>query len=398
MRRFSSAGDVVAKERLTRPCFVFRPHEVTVAAQAFLNGFPGIAHYAVKANPNAQVLQQIWDSGIHAFEVASIEECRSIREQFPAATVRFMHPIKYASDIAEAYQLFGIRDFAVDHPDEVAKILIATGQATDLNLIVRIVPRSSGAVMPLNQKFGIDGDDARQLLKLCRRVAAKVGITFHVGSQCLTPTSYANSIHHAAELSRGLKIDILDVGGGFPVSYPGMKALPLQQYFEEIRCAVMESMSLAEAELWCEPGRAMVAQSQSLIVPVMARRGETLYIGEGTYGALFDAGYPKFPFPVRLLRPSSEANVAYRFFGPTCDSLDVMEGPFLLPADIQESDFLEVGQLGAYGQALITGFNGFRHHDMCVVSDDAFSDFETRPVIPTQTFSHADRRNKGAAL
>lgn len=375
MRKFIDAREVVASRVMLRSCFLNRPHEIASVAASFLSDFPGTAHYAVKCNPDPDILQTIWDSGIHAFEVASAEECRLIKERWPMATVRFMHPVKFPSDISEAYHRFGVRAFALDHTDELQKILRATDNASDLTLMVRLTPRSHSAVMPLGRKFGTDGLEAIDLLHECRRVAHKLGVTFHVGSQCLDPAAYANSIHHAAKLCRGIRVDVLDVGGGFPVEYPGMNPPPLKNYFEEIRCAVMDSVGLTNAELWCEPGRAMVARSQSLLTPVLARRNNTLYIGEGTYGSLFDAGTPGFPLPARLVRPSSAGLIPFRFYGPTCDELDVMEGPFFLPDDIGEGDFIEVGQLGAYGLSIRTNFNGIGLDPVCVVTDSAFGDF-----------------------
>lgn len=381
MRRFSHAEEVVVSINPQRPRFLVRPHEISAAAQCFLEGFPGTVHYAVKCNPNPAVLQTIWDAGVHSFEVASIEEVRLVRQFWKMAKLRFMHPVKYPSDVREAYEIHGIRDFALDHEDELHKIQQATNNADDLSLIVRIRARSDAAVMPLNRKFGIDNSAASSLLKKCRSVAHRVGLTFHVGSQCMDAAAYSNSIQYAARLAEGIDVDILDVGGGFPASYPGMHPAPLQQYFEEIRCATLES-SLCNAELWSEPGRAMVASGCSLLVPVLARRNDTLFIGEGTYGSLFDAGSPRFPFPVRLVRQSSAAMGGFRFFGPTCDELDVMEGPFMLPADVLPGDFLEVGQLGAYGESLSTGFNGFERDESVVVSDAAFSDTFRGPVVP----------------
>lgn len=380
MRKYVDAQDVLTSTVISRSCFLNRPHEISKAATTFLSDFPGTVHYAVKCNPDPDILQMIWDSGIHAFEVASLEECRLIKELWPMAVVRFMHPVKFAGDIFEAYHRYGIRTFALDHADELQKILMATEYASDLTLVVRISPRSDSAVMPLSGKFGIDGPEAVQLLQACRAVAKKLGVTFHVGSQCLNPAAYANSIHHAAELCRGIQLDVLDVGGGFPVDYPTMRTRPLKQYFDEIRCAVLDTVGLRGCEIWCEPGRAMVAAGQSLLTPVLARRHQTLYIGEGTYGALFDAGFPRFPLPARLARPSSAPLQPFRFFGPTCDELDVMEGPFVLPDDIHEGDFIEVGQLGAYGMALRTNFNGFLLNPSVIVTDAPFTDFDRPPI------------------
>ena len=115
-------------------------------------------------------------------------------------------------------------------------------------------------------------------------------------------------------------------------------------------------------EVICEPGRALVAESGSTIVRVNLRKKDKLYINDGTYGSLFDAGVPNFILPTRLItngRIQSKKITAFQFYGPTCDSLDYMKGPFLLPNNIKEGDYIELGQLGAYGLTFRTKFNGF---------------------------------------
>jgi ornithine decarboxylase len=190
-------------------------------------------------------------------------------------------------------------------------------------------------------------------------------VCFHVGSQCLDPQAYGRAIARAAEAIAlsGVAVDVVDVGGGFPVSYPDLTPPALDCFTAAIRDAAATYLGGA-VRLWAEPGRALVAAGGSLVVQVQLRRGDALYINDGVYGSLSDAGGPGFRFPVRRIapgRPEAE-NVplrAFSLFGPTCDSTDRMQGPFLLPADIDEGDWIELGQLGAYGGCLRTGFNGF---------------------------------------
>ena len=125
-------------------------------------------------------------------------------------------------------------------------------------------------------------------------------------------------------------------------------------------------------ELFCEPGRAIVAESGSAIVKVVLRKKNKLYINDGTYGALFDAGVPNLVFPSKMIsngRIQSKKLTAFSFFGPTCDGLDYMKGPFLLPNNIKEGDYIELGQLGAYGLTFRTKFNGFYSNEICEISD-----------------------------
>ena len=169
-----------------------------------------------------------------------------------------------------------------------------------------------------------------------------------------------------------MKLDVLDIGGGFPSIYPGMTPPPLGNYMKAIRKVVKALPKLADCQLVCEPGRALVAESGSVVVRVDLRKGNALYLNDGTYGSLFDAGTPGFVFPVKAIRPAgglAPELAEFSFFGPTCDSLDAMKGPFQLPLDIAEGDWIEIGQLGAYGATMRTKFNGFYSDTTVEVSD-----------------------------
>jgi ornithine decarboxylase len=225
----------------------------------------------------------------------------------------------------------------------------------------------------LSGKFGAEPAEAVSLLRAARPHAATLGVSFHVGSQCLDPGAYAGAVALAAQVIRdsGVAVDLLDVGGGFPVAYPDIVPPPLTAFTGAIAQAVA-AHGLGGLRLWAEPGRALVAAGTSVVVQVQHRRGQTLFVNDGVYGALSDAGAPGFRFPARLVRPGGAATAAtlpFAFFGPTCDSADHMKGPFLLPADVAEGDWIELGQLGAYGGALRTGFNGFDRAVLAEVAD-----------------------------
>jgi ornithine decarboxylase len=235
-----------------------------------------------------------------------------------------------------------------------------------------------GAVYDLSGKFGAAPDEAARLLAAARPRAARLGLCFHVGSQCLEPDAYARALKLAGETIRasGVAVDVVDLGGGFPVSYPDVVPPPLSAYMATIKEAVAE-LGHAGVQLWAEPGRALVAGGVSVVVQVQLRRGDALYINDGIYGSLSDAGVPGFRFPVKLLRPipSTALLRPFELFGPTCDSADHMHGPFLLPDDIREGDWFEIGQLGAYGSCLRTAFNGFDRARVVEVADS--------PLLPT---------------
>jgi ornithine decarboxylase len=356
-----------------QPVILNRPHAAARAARFFTEKFPGKSLYAVKANPSPDLLQILWDSGVTHFDVASIAEVRLVRSLLPEATLCFMHPVKTRSAIAEAYREHGVRTFSLDTEEELAKIVEATAEAQDLNLLVRLRVSSEYSELSLASKFGVDLADAAGLLRSVRQHCDALGVCFHVGSQAMTPFAYVQALERvrAAIAEAAVTVDIVDVGGGFPSSYPGMEPPPLEDYFAMI-ARHFEALPISySAELWCEPGRALCAEYSSLIVKVEKRRGEELYINDGAYGALFDAAHVAWRFPVRaleddLVQPDQE----FSFYGPTCDDADYMKGPFMLPADIQAGDYIEIGMLGAYGAAMKTGFNGFGEAMAVTVEDE----------------------------
>ncbi|MBO0737451.1 MAG: type III PLP-dependent enzyme, partial [Alphaproteobacteria bacterium] len=336
--------------------------------------------YAVKCNPEPRVLRALWAGGIRHFDCASLYEVALVRNLLPAAEIHFMHPVKSRPAIREAFDSCGVTDFVFDSADELAKILQETvpvglvGDPPVLGLVVRLALPKGSAVYDLSGKFGAPLEEAISLLRAARPHAARLGIAFHVGSQCLEPEAYARAMALAAEAiaNSGVCVDIIDVGGGFPVSYPDMAPPSLRDYVAAIEAAA-EALP-GTVRLWAEPGRALVASGGSVVVQVQLRRGETLFVNDGVYGSLSDAGVPGFRFPARRIRlgqaDDAETPLAdFTLFGPTCDSADRMRGPFRLPADMREGDWVELGQLGAYGACLRTGFNGFGKAERAEVAD-----------------------------
>jgi len=367
LHQYPDASAVVRALSPDEPVIINRPHAAARAARFFVEKFPGTSLYAVKANPSPELLKVLWDAGISHYDVASIAEVRLVRATLPGAVLCFMHPVKSASAIAEAYKVHGVRTFSLDSHDELAKIVAATAQADgtpaeDLRLCVRLRVSSEYSELSLASKFGIDLADAGALLQATRQVADWLGVCFHVGSQAMTPFAFVQALERvrAAIVNAAVTVDIIDVGGGFPSIYPGMEPPPLEDYFGAIHRAA-ESLPVSySSELWCEPGRALCAEYNSLVVRVEKTRDDELYINDGAYGALYDAAHVGWRFPVRSLSEGrSDQLKPYSFYGPTCDDADYMEGPFLLPVDVQAGDYIEIGMLGAYGAAMKTAFNGF---------------------------------------
>ena len=372
------SGADIAKLRPVQPVTLLRPHAARRAARFFAEEFPGRSLYAVKANPSPDLLKILWNAGVTHYDVASIGEIRLVHETLPEAVLCFMHPVKAEEAIAEAYFEHGVRTFSLDTLDELNKIIRATSTddqiASDLNLLVRLRVSSDHSKLSLASKFGAEPDEIKQLLIATRQAADALGICFHVGSQAMSPAAYAEAMARVRDaiVEAAVTVDIVDVGGGFPSSYPGMEPPPLENYFAVIHEGFEKLPISYSAELWCEPGRALCAEYSSIVVRVEKRRGSELYINDGAYGALFDAAHIGWRYPVRLLRDedSGVRLTQFSFYGPTCDDLDHMAGPFELPGDVKAGDYIEIGMLGAYGCAMRTGFNGFGTERTEIVQDE----------------------------
>jgi ornithine decarboxylase len=372
-----------------QPVTLLRPHAAQRAARFFVEKFPGKSLYAVKANPSPDLIRLLWESGITHFDVASIAEVRLARANAPQATLCYMHPVKPEESIHEAYFEHGVRTFSLDTEEELEKIVRATNGATDLTLCVRIRVSSEHSKLSLAAKFGAEPSEMKQLLIETRQVADALGICFHVGSQAMTPSAYTQAMERvrSAIVESGVTVDVVDVGGGFPSVYPGMEPPCLEAYFAAIHRSFEDLPVSYSSELWCEPGRALCAEYSSLIVRVEKRRGDELYINDGAYGALFDAAHVGWRFPVELLRTSDTKDMAFSFYGPTCDDMDHMAGPFMLPADIKAGDYIEIGMLGAYGCAMRTGFNGFVGGESHIVTDEPMASLYIEDEAPRRLSS-----------
>ena len=374
MQKFNSVDELVSSIRPVDPIYCIRPNSIKSACSWFKHNFPGQILYAVKTNPLEKVIKIIGESGVDKFDVASINEVKLIRKVFPKARAYYMNTVKNREHIKEAYSNYNIRDFALDTKEELQKIIEATNGAKDLILYVRVSISNEHAEIDLSKKFGALPSEALGLLRLAKAHAKKVGLSFHVGSQCMHPISYAKGIREVGNIIKKTKIvpDVINVGGGFPSVYPDLNPQPLENYIQEIKNA-FDSLKLEnKPELLCEPGRALVAESGSSIVKVILRKKQKIYINDGTYGSLFDAGVLNFVLPTRMIsngRMTSKKLTAYSLYGPTCDSADFMKGPFVLPNNLKEGDYIEIGQLGAYSLTFRTKFNGFYSNQIFEVYD-----------------------------
>jgi ornithine decarboxylase len=376
MQKFKSVEELVNQLRPDKPVYCIRRNSILSASKYFQKKFPGKILYAVKTNPHKEVIRTLVKSGIDQFDVASIEEIKVVRELSESAKCSYMHTIKSKESIYEAYFKYGIKTFALDTKDELIKIIKNTNNAKDLELFVRVAVSNEHAEIDLSKKFGALKSEATGLLRLVKQYAKKIGLSFHVGSQCMHPISYHKGIKEIGDIIKKTKInpDYINVGGGFPTIYPDLIPQSLDNYLSEIKKSLRDLKLVSKTEIICEPGRALVAESGSSIVRVNLKKKQNLYINDGTYGTLFDAGTPNIVFPSKMIKESSNKIIskkltAFDFYGPTCDSMDYMRGPFLLPNNIKENDYIELGQLGAYGLTFRTQFNGFFSDEIYEVED-----------------------------
>lgn len=382
MQSFPSALALLGAQQPSLPTLCLRPHAAQHAVRWFLANFPGeIVAYALKANDSPALLNAMYDAGLRHVDVASlpeIEACAHLAD----VTMHFMNPVKSREAIRRAYHEFKVRTFSLDSADELAKICEETDNASDLTLVVRLTVPAGDSLMPLENKFGVAGKEAVALLQMVRQVAAHVGVAFHVGSQTLTPAAYTLAFAEVEKLiiASGVVVDLVDVGGGFPARYTHQTPVAMVKFMHVIK-AGFESLTVGpHCQLMCEPGRALVAEAESVILRVEARRGNDLYLNDGAFGVLYDAAHYDVMYPVEMVGAKRGVKTAsFSFYGPTCDSADAMPGPWMLPEDIKEGDFIEVGMVGAYGRVLANRFNGCgQYHEAVLTDAPMFSLFGTK--------------------
>ncbi len=387
---YPAAAEVIRDVPVDQPVLCLRPHAATRAARWFVEHFPGETLYAVKANSSPVIIDALRDAGIRHFDVASVTELRTIGA-LPGTTMHVMHPVKSRRFIAEAYYDFGVRTFALDSEAELEKIEDATGGAKDLTLIVRVACPSTYSEISLEGKFGAPWNEAPALIRGARQKSETLGISFHGGSQMMCAAGYGQVLRNVSQqiVRAATMVDIIDVGGGFPARYPGREPPALESYMAEIRAAFDRMAVGYSCQLWCEPGRALVAEAESVIVKVDGRRGDTLYINDGAFGTLYDAAHCKWVFPVqayssRGIPLDSHSLAPFGLYGPTCDSADFLPGPFMLPPGIGEGDCIEIGNIGAYGRVMAGHFNGYGYHGEAILTDEPmlsmYADEENRAV------------------
>ena len=371
---FSRYRHYGARDHARPPRLLRSSRRVPAAGEGFHAGFNGTPLYAVKCNPDPFVLATLFEAGITGFDVASVEEVRHVDSLFgEAASLFFNNPAKSREAIRASTFTYGVRYFTVDHPSELDKLVEETrGDASEIGIAVRVATKMASSRYALSSKFGATPELASQLLKLVRKAGFRVGLSFHVGSQCLDPSAFGHALLICREVLRqfGSEVDLLNIGGGFPAPYPGDTPERLDNYFTAAELGRRALGLSQDCLVLCEPGRALVGTAASVVMQVLMRKEETLYCNDGIYGNLQELRSAKERRPARLIRRDGSVAAGaseYRVFGPTCDSDDVLGCPLQLPEDVQEGDWIELGMMGAYSSATRTPFNGFSDHSIIQV-------------------------------
>jgi ornithine decarboxylase len=382
LAHYSSVAAFLQAEKPEFPAYLIYPARFRAMAKSFLDSFPGTTMYAVKANPAPHVLDQIYAAGIRHFDTASLAEIALIRARYPEAHCHFMAPVRIPGTARDAAREYGVRDFVIDCDDELDKLLRETEGVKGLRIFVRIATPLGGALLELSSKFGATPEEGARLLKRVKASGAAAALTFHVGSQCLSPFSYAQAVEmvRRSAMASGVPIMALDIGGGFPNPYPGNEVPPSHWFFDTIKEAITTFTLEPKGELLCEPGRALCAQGLSLVTRVILRKDDKLYLNDGIYGSFDELTLPGWTagYSHRVLMTSPDGRVRersgeakpFKVFGPTCDTLDVLPKPLLLPQGVQQGDYIFFENVGAYSAAVRTHFNGFFPDDWAVIEGD----------------------------
>jgi ornithine decarboxylase len=377
---YATIEEVIAALKPTEPVYCLMPEKFKAAAKRFLDSFPGDPMYAVKSNPLPHVLDLVWASGIRHFDTASLGEVKMVKTRFPEAICHFMAPVRLPGHAREAFATYGVTDYVVDCDFELDKLAAEVGDPAKVRIFVRLAAQLGGALLELSSKFGTVPDEGARLLKRIVEIGAQPALTFHVGSQCLSSFSYAQAVEIVRRTidKAGVRITGLDIGGGFPAPYINNDVPPFLWYFDTIKEAI-DTLEIPNLPLLCEPGRALVAEGMSLITQVVLRKKDRLYINDGVYGSFdeltlpgFNADYPNRVFTLdgagRVLPLPGEMR-PFRVYGPTCDTLDVLPRPQMLPDGIEPGDFIVFDAMGAYTVAVRTTFNGFYPDTWVLVGD-----------------------------
>lgn len=373
-KTFTDVASMLRAKQPAAPVYCIHPNVYLETAKQFLAGFPGRVLYAVKANDHPDIVRLLHRAGVSHFDCASLPEIELIHNVCPGATAYFMIPVRLRGAARVAQSKFGVRHFMIDHMSGLQPL---TGEIDMKRAVVfaRMAVHHSSAMLDLSSKFGAPPEEIPDLLQAIADHGAEPALAFNVGSGVTNPEAYAHAIGLAADaLERvPMRLRLVDIGGGFPKSYPGFPVPPLTEYFAVIAEAAKKLPLAEDGEIMGEPGRALAAPGLSAVVEVLLRKNDRLYINDGMYGILWELRFPGHDrYPVMAYRDGAAiggSTTTFKLFGPTCDGTDELPGEVELPADIRPGDHLEFSNIGAYSLSGRTRFNGHYSDDIVTITD-----------------------------
>jgi len=373
---YSTVAEMLRATEPRRPVYCVYPDLYRAAAAEFVNSFSGRVLYAVKANDHPEIIRLLVEGGVRHFDCASIAEIESVKRVSPEAACYFMTPVRLRGAAGQAQSEYGVRHFMIDHQSGLDSL----AEEIDLDksvIFARMAVHHPSAMQDLSVRFGAPQEDIPNLLTRITESGAEAALAFNVGSNVSKPDAYRHAIGVAEAVLSDLpfRVRLVDIGGGFPMSYPGYVVSPLAEYLDAVHEAVAALPLQEGGEVLAEPGRALAAPGLSAVVEVLLRKERRLFLNDGMYGVFWELRFKGHDrFPVRCFRDGAElagTTEAFQLFGPTCDSTDTLPGEVELPVDIRPGDYLEFGKIGAYSLAGRTNFNGFYSDDIVTIDGDS---------------------------
>ncbi|MGB7271021.1 MAG: type III PLP-dependent enzyme [Albidovulum sp.] len=361
---WAGPSEFIRNHEPDHPVMFFAPSVLQATARQFIDGFPGLVTYAVKANPDEMVVQNLIAAGVKGFDVASPAEIALIHRAAPLAVMHYNNPVRARHEIAFAVA-HGVASYSVDSRTELQK-LIEIVPPEDTEITVRFKLPVQGAAYNFGAKFGASVEMAAEMLRTVKDAGFIASLTFHPGTQCTDPMAWDSYIRAAADICRqaGVQARRLNVGGGFPSHRQSGELPQLAAIFGLIDRVATEVFGDERPALVCEPGRGLVAESMSLATRIKGvRDGDHVFLNDGTYGCMDELPLTGMINRVAVLDAKGARRTGeergFVVFGPTCDSVDRLPGEVALPSTTEEGDYVVISGMGAYSTATNTTFNGF---------------------------------------
>ena len=374
IKTYPNVTELLRQSDPHQPVYCIFPHVYRNSTQEFLEGFPGRVLYAVKANNHPAVIEVLHHSGVQHFDCASLQEVELVYKHCPGASMYFMNPVRFEGDARIAQLQFGVRHFVIDHESGLRPLLDEIDASKSV-VFARMAVSHASAQADLSSKFGAPPSDIPDLLQQISSAGAEAALAFNVGSGVEDPEaySYALDIVNGVLSNSAQPVRLVDIGGGFPKSYPGLSVPPLTEFFKRVTDSSRELPLANNGELLAEPGRALSAPGMSAISRVLLRKTDRIYLNDGLYGAFWELRFKAhLEYSCRVFRngkPLQGNTASFQVFGPTCDSTDQLPVRLTLPHDIDVGDHIEFGNIGAYSLSGRTDFNGFYSDNIVSITD-----------------------------